>query len=67
MTHDNGTLIQRMLADAREIRSLDQTATRGKRLGEAIVHAARAATALHVTVLGGNPVADSRIQAGRVS
>ena len=67
MMNENGMTVHEMIARARRDQFLDQEVTRGKKLGEAILHAARSATAMHICVLGGNPGRDRQPQAGNAS
>ncbi len=63
--NDYHTQARQLIDEAHAFHRQGSSASMGTRLGESILHAARTATALHVSLLGGNPVAIKSGQEGQ--
>ena len=62
--NDNHTQARQLIDQAQADHRQGGVASMGTRLGESILHAARTAAVMHVTLLGGNPVARQEGQEG---
>ena len=63
--NDNHTQARQLIDQAQADHRQGGAVSMGTRLGESILHAARTAAAMHVTLLGGNPAAVKQGQEGQ--